>query len=90
MSLSHCRATAQNFAEFAQNLEMFTPELEMSCIFTIFTYVWVFLHLLCEFLGIFCTFSCATFTKVQFCWRKKNNFQNVCAGEAESVTIMQL
>ena len=37
MSRSHGRATAQNFAEFAQNLEMCTPKLEKSCIFTILT-----------------------------------------------------
>ena len=33
-SCSH--ATAQNLAEFAQNLEICTPKLEKSCIFTIF------------------------------------------------------
>ena len=42
MSPSHGPATAQNFAEFAQNLEMFTPKLEKSCDFTICTYVCLF------------------------------------------------
>ena len=37
MSRSHDRATTQNFAEFAQNLEMCTPKLENSCIFKNFT-----------------------------------------------------
>ena len=56
MSRSHGRATAQNFAEFAQNLEICTPKLKNSCIFTIFTcfctfYVtfWVFfMHFLAQ------------------------------------------
>ena len=40
MSRSCGRATAQNFAEFAQNPEMCTPILEMSCIFSIFSFFW--------------------------------------------------
>ena len=49
------RTTAQNFAGFAQNLEICTPKLEKSCIFTISTF---FLRV---FTPVFFTF--------QFFWR---------------------
>ena len=46
-SKCHGRATAQYFAEFAQNLGMCTPKLEKTCIFSIFT---CFLHILTPFM----------------------------------------
>ena len=44
MSPSHRHATAQNVAEFAQNLVMGTPKLEKSCIFTICTCFCIFFN----------------------------------------------
>ena len=72
MSRSHGRATANCFAEFAKNLEMCTPKLENSCIFTVFTcfctfYVtcWVFLvHFLAQI-----------FQKLSFDRTKKSTFR---------------
>ena len=61
MSRSHGRATAQNFAEFAQNLEMCTPKLEKSCSFTIFT---CFLYVCAPFMWLFGYFSCIFLRKI--------------------------
>ena len=75
MSPSHRRATAHNFAEFAQNLEMFTPKLEKSCDFTIFTYVFLFfLHLLCDFFGI-AHYLAQNIRKYSFDSARKNTFR---------------
>ena len=52
-------STAQNLAEFAQNLTSFTPKLEKLINFTIFTFFAFFLQFLCDFLIIFGAFSCA-------------------------------
>ena len=49
--------TAQNIDEFAQNLDMCTPKLEKSGIFTIFTFLLHAPTTLCDTLNIFCAFS---------------------------------
>ena len=67
MSRSCGRATAQSFAEFAQNLYMCTSKLKKIMYFLPFLHDFgVFLHFLCDFFGIFCAFSCAKFSKVKF------------------------
>ena len=68
-------ATAQHFADFCENLEMGTPKQEKSCVFPIFTCFGMFLQPLCDFSGIFCAVSCATFSKVKFCPHKTNTFR---------------
>ena len=72
MSRSRGRATAQNFAEFAQNLEMCTPKLENSWIFTIFT-------CFCTFyvtFRVFCVhFLAQFFLKLSFGRAKKSTFR---------------
>ena len=65
MSRSHGRATAQNVAEFAQNIEMCTPKLESHEILLFLYVIACFLHLLCDFSGIFHAFSCAKLSRVK-------------------------
>ena len=72
MSRSHGRATAQNFAEFAQNLEMCTPKLENSCIFTIFT---CFCTFYVTFRVFFVHFLAQFFLKLSFDRAKKSTFR---------------
>ena len=72
MSRSHGRATTQNFAEFAQNLEMYTPKLEKSCSFTIFT---CFCTFYVTFQVFFVHFLAQFFLKLSFDRTKKSTFR---------------
>ena len=72
MSRSHGRATAQNFAEFAQNLEICTPKLKNSCIFTIFT---CFCTFYVTFLVFVMHFLAQLFQKLSSDRAKKSTFR---------------
>ena len=79
MSLSCGRVSAQNLAELAQNCKMFTLLLnKIMHFYSFYIFFACYYTFLCDFLDHFCTFSCAIFFKVQFCLRKKINFQKVC------------
>ena len=68
MSPSHHCVTAQNQAEFPQNLEMCTPTLEKShnFFFIICICFCMFLQLLCDFLVIFMHFPAQKVIKAKF------------------------
>ena len=71
-SKCHGHTVVQNFAEFAQNLEMFKPRPEYSCIFTIFT---CFCTFYVTFQVLFMHFLAQFFLKLSFNRAKKSTFR---------------
>ena len=91
MSRSHGRATAHNFAEFAQNLEMCTPKLENSCIFYIFT---CFCTFYATFQAFFVHYLAQFFFELSFDRAQKSTFRMSApsfpfptSSRAETVTL---
>ena len=86
MSRSHGCATAQNLAEFAQNLEMSIPKLEKSCSFTIFH---VFFVCMCTFYVTFRVFFVHFLAQncQKFCFdrAKKSSFR--MSGSSNTLSI---
>ena len=76
MSRSHSRATAQNFPDFAQNLEILMRKQFFKNSFQ--PLLLFFLHeshILCDFCCDFCIVSCAKFQNLIFDSAKKSTFR---------------
>ena len=61
MSRSHGRASAQNFPDFAQNLEIFMRKLRTYAFTPHFTFLLHDSHILCDFCVIFALFLAQKF-----------------------------
>ena len=75
MSRSHGRATAQNFPDFAQNLEIFMRKLRMYAFTPQYTFFHQDSHILCDFCVILALFLAQTFQKLSFDHAKKSTFR---------------